>query len=132
MTVCASQPKRKYMASIVQAVLPPGPVTFGWINTPFRVELTHARFRQQQFAPHSHDGWSLCAVISGKKNIALLSKPPQLAQAGDIYLLHPDQAHAGGSVDEQPCEYVMLHISNDEWQEQCLRRKMPSHHQGIA
>jgi len=95
------------------------------------VELTHARFRQQQFAPHSHDGWSLCAVISGQKNIALLSKPQQLAQAGDIYLLHPDQAHAGGSVDDHPCEYVMLSISNDEWQEQCLRRKMPSHHQGI-
>lgn len=119
------------MVPIIPTALAPGPVRFGWIHSPYRVELTHARFSQQQFAPHSHEGWSLCAVISGKKNIALLSQPQQLAQAGDIYLLHPDQAHAGGSVDEHPCEYVMLSISNDEWQEHCLRRNMPARHQGI-
>jgi len=109
-----------------------GPLIYGYIETPFRVELTHARFSQQQFAPHAHEGWSLCAVIAGRKNIALQTKPQQLAQAGDIYLLHPEQAHAGGSVDDQPCEYVMLHIPDDEWQAQCLRRGLPLHRRGVA
>ena len=115
-----------------QAEVAAGHVTYGWINTPFRVELMHARFRHQQFAPHAHASWCLCAVIAGRKNIAIQSKPALLAQAGDIYLLHPDQAHAGGSVDDQLCEYVMVYISNEEWQEQCLRRSTPAQQKGIA
>lgn len=97
-------------------------ISYGWTSDPNLIEMVHARFTQQQFQPHSHDTWSLCAVISGVKNIALPSESPVLARAGDVYLLQPEQAHAGCSVNAEPCEYAMLHISRQEWQSQAALR----------
>lgn len=97
-------------------------VSYGWTRSPGLIELVHARFTRQRFQPHAHDSWSLCAVISGVKNIALPSAPPLLARAGEVYLLRPGQAHAGCSVDAEPCEYAMLHVSSQEWQRQCTLR----------
>jgi AraC-like DNA-binding protein len=108
------------------------PISFGWMCKPIRLQMTHARFRHQQFSPHSHEDWSLCAVINGSKNIALPSKPQQLVHAGDVYLLHPEQAHAGNSVDDGFCEYVMMLIPDDEWRKECARRALAIPYNGVA
>lgn len=99
-------------------------VSCGLTNSPGLIELVHARFTRHHFQPHVHDTWSLCAVISGIKNIALPSATPILARAGDVYLLRPEQAHAGCSVDAEACEYAMLHISKQEWHRQCVLRNI--------
>lgn len=92
----------------------------------------HARFSQQKFQPHAHDSWSFCAVTSGVKNIALPSAQAVIARAGDVYLLAPEQAHAGCSVNAEPCEYAMLHISKQEWQRQCALRGFASEFGQVA
>lgn len=97
-------------------------VRYGWISCANRIELLHARFRQHRFAPHAHDSWSIGAVVAGVKDIATPSQSNNLVRRGDVYVIPPEQAHAGCSADEQPCEYVMLYVPDNEWRAQCARR----------
>ncbi|MEM5342162.1 AraC family transcriptional regulator [Paraburkholderia azotifigens] len=82
------------------------------------IEALQARFEEHRFAAHTHDTWSIGAVISGAKDISAKRGGGQVFQENQVYCLPPDSPHAGRVVGKA-CEYVMLYVPDGAWREQC-------------
>lgn len=95
---------------------------YGVVGTQACVEVLRARFQRHRFGEHAHDGWSLGAMVAGVKDIAPRGEPPNRYSRGDVYVIEPDRAHAGRTVADHGCEYVMVYVSNAEWLRQCDAR----------
>ena len=74
------------------------------------VEVLDARFSSHRFSPHSHEHWSIGAVLSGAKDNAA-GPARNIVQAGELTVLCPNQAHAGKVAGEDPCHYVMVYVA---------------------
>jgi AraC-like DNA-binding protein len=86
---------------------------------PVGVELLHACFDRHRFAPHVHDKWAISAVVRGTKDVAANSSRPMIVSAGELYAIPPHTPHAGRSVSDDGCEYVMIYVPDAEWKMQC-------------
>ena len=84
-----------------------------------RVEMLHARFERHRFTAHAHDTWAIGAVVDGTKNTSAQTGRPAVVGAGELYALPPHRPHAGHSLGDDACEYVMLYVPDDEWRTQC-------------
>jgi AraC-like DNA-binding protein len=91
------------------------------------VEVFHARFDHHRFTAHAHDTWAIGAVVRGTKDIAAKERQPQVLDAGRVYAIPPNVAHAGKCVGDRGCEYVMIYIPDDEWKTQCAIQGVSPH-----
>ncbi|WP_109480488.1 AraC family transcriptional regulator [Paraburkholderia sp. C35] len=83
------------------------------------IEVLHARFHRHRFATHAHDTWAIGAVIRGAKDSMSDTQQPAIVRAGEVYAIPPHVAHAGMSIGDAGCEYVMLYVPDAEWRMQC-------------
>jgi len=92
---------------------------YGFIDNLSRIELLHAKLGDHAFGIRSHDTWSIGAVISGAKDTAPKNFSPNVVSSGELYVIPPDEAHAGKTVGDHGCEYVMIYVPKKEWEAQC-------------
>jgi AraC-like DNA-binding protein len=90
---------------------------FGRVEGTWPLEALHARFEDHKFAAHAHDTWSIGAVVAGAKDISAKRGGSQVYGANQVCCLPPHSPHAGKAVGEM-CEYVMLYVPDEAWQEQ--------------
>ncbi|MFM0240407.1 AraC family transcriptional regulator [Paraburkholderia phytofirmans] len=91
---------------------------FGHVAKIQAIEALHARFESHRFAAHAHDTWSIGAVVAGAKDISVRKASRRVLAANQIYCMPPGSPHAGKAVGGM-CEYVMLYVPDDAWQQQC-------------
>lgn len=68
------------------------------------VELLHAQYLQQRFAPHVHEGYVFTVIESGAQRFRHRGSD-HLAAAGSMVLINPDELHTGSRADEQGWRY---------------------------
>ncbi|MBP0588575.1 AraC family transcriptional regulator [Paraburkholderia sp. LEh10] len=91
------------------------------------VEVLHARFDRHRFAAHAHDTWAIGAVIRGAKDTMASLRQPVVVNAGEVYAIPPHVAHAGKSISDNGCEYLMLYVPDAQWRLQCAIHRVSPH-----
>jgi len=91
---------------------------FGYVDGT-GIEVLHARFERHRFTAHAHDTWAIGAVLRGAKDSMTSARHPSIVSAGEVYAIPPHIAHAGMSIGDHGCEYVMLYVPDAEWRLQC-------------
>ena len=73
------------------------------------LELLHADYQTQEFAPHSHDSYAIGVVHSGALSFRPKS-PSDVVPSGNIMVIHPGEVHTGRCVGEGGCKYRMFYV----------------------
>ncbi|MGE8169152.1 AraC family ligand binding domain-containing protein [Pseudomonas putida] len=68
------------------------------------VEMLHARYYQQRFAPHVHEGYVFTVIESGAQRFWHRGSE-HLAPQGSMVLINPDELHTGATADEAGWRY---------------------------
>ncbi|MHC6225032.1 AraC family transcriptional regulator [Pseudomonas sp. X10] len=68
------------------------------------IELLHARYVQQRFAPHVHEGYVFTIIESGAQRFWHRGSE-HLAPVGSMVLINPDEPHTGAKAHEQGWRY---------------------------
>lgn len=68
------------------------------------VEMLHARYFQQRFAPHVHEGYVFTVIESGAQRFWHRGSE-HLAPAGSMVLINPDELHTGATAHESGWRY---------------------------
>lgn len=68
------------------------------------IELLHARYVQQRFAPHVHEGYVITIIESGAQRFWHRGSE-HLAPVGSMVLINPDELHTGAKAHEQGWRY---------------------------
>lgn len=68
------------------------------------VELLHARYIEQRFAPHVHEGYVFTVIESGAQRFRHRGSD-HLAAVGSMVLINPDELHTGSKAHEQGWRY---------------------------
>lgn len=68
------------------------------------VELLHARYRRQRFAPHVHEGYVFTVIERGAQRFRHRGAE-HLAAAGSMVLINPDELHTGATAVEEGWQY---------------------------
>ncbi|WP_028696444.1 helix-turn-helix transcriptional regulator [Pseudomonas cremoricolorata] len=63
------------------------------------VEMLHARYLQQRFAPHVHEGYVFTVIESGAQRFCHRGSE-HLAPVGSMVLINPDELHTGAKAHE--------------------------------
>ncbi|SDJ93247.1 transcriptional regulator, AraC family [Pseudomonas delhiensis] len=63
------------------------------------LELLHARFIEQRFAPHVHEGFALVLIEQGAQRFRHRGAE-HLAPTGSLVLINPDEVHTGSKAHE--------------------------------
>lgn len=69
-----------------------------------KVELLHAHYREQRFAPHVHAGYVFTVIESGAQRFRHRGSD-HLAALGSMVLINPDELHTGSKAHEQGWRY---------------------------
>jgi AraC-like DNA-binding protein len=72
------------------------------------LELLHAQFMTQSFAPHTHDTYAIGIVESGAESFAYRGRH-EAAGAGTLAVIHPGELHTGGPLGGQGWRYRALY-----------------------
>ncbi|SIQ35108.1 AraC family transcriptional regulator [Aquipseudomonas alcaligenes] len=64
------------------------------------VELLHARYIEQRFAPHVHEGFVFTVIEGGAQRFRHRGSD-HLAPVGSMVLINPDEVHTGSKAHEQ-------------------------------
>lgn len=104
----------------------PDHAQYGYVDAT-GIEVLHARFERHRFAAHAHDTWAIGAVIRGAKDSMTNARQPAIVRAGEVYAIPPHVAHAGMSIGDHGCEYVMLYVPDTEWRLQCDIHRVSPH-----
>lgn len=73
------------------------------------LELLHADYQTQEFAPHTHDSYAIGVVLSGALSFRPKS-PSDVVLSGHIMVIHPGEVHTGRCVGEDGCKYRMFYV----------------------
>jgi AraC-like DNA-binding protein len=73
------------------------------------LEFLSAEYTSHEFAPHSHDSYSIGLVQSGALSFKYRS-PSDVVPAGNIMIIHPGEVHTGKCIGDQGCVYRMMYI----------------------
>jgi AraC-like DNA-binding protein len=76
------------------------------------LELLQASYGRFAFTPHSHEGF-LVAVTEGGVGGPVFRGEQHQVGPGDVLVLHPEQAHAGGPLTDAPWRYRALYPGAD-------------------
>ncbi|WP_313455482.1 AraC family transcriptional regulator [Pseudomonas sp.] len=68
------------------------------------VEMLHARYLQQRFAPHVHEGYVFTVIESGAQRFWHRGSE-HLAPVGSMVLINPDELHTGATAHEAGWRY---------------------------
>ncbi|AYC32210.1 AraC family transcriptional regulator [Pseudomonas cavernae] len=68
------------------------------------VELLHARYIEQRFAPHVHEGFVFTVIEHGAQRFRHRGSE-HLAPVGSMVLISPDEVHTGSKAHEQGWRY---------------------------
>ncbi|WP_312932851.1 AraC family transcriptional regulator [Pseudomonas sp.] len=68
------------------------------------VELLHARYLQQRFAPHVHEGYVFTVIESGAQRFSHRGSE-HLAPVGSMVLINPNELHTGATATEAGWRY---------------------------
>ncbi|MFT0518693.1 AraC family transcriptional regulator [Pseudomonas faucium] len=68
------------------------------------VEMLHARYIQQRFAPHVHEGYVFTVIESGAQSFWHRGSE-HLAPVGSMVLINPDELHTGATAHEAGWRY---------------------------
>ncbi|WP_139670897.1 AraC family transcriptional regulator [Pseudomonas sp. F16(2018)] len=68
------------------------------------VEMLHARYIQQRFAPHVHEGYVFTVIESGAQRFWHRGSE-HLAPVGSMVLINPDELHTGATAHEAGWRY---------------------------
>uniref|UniRef100_UPI00186A6DAA AraC family ligand binding domain-containing protein n=2 Tax=Pseudomonas TaxID=286 RepID=UPI00186A6DAA len=68
------------------------------------VELLHARYRRQRFAPHVHEGYVFTVIERGAQRFRHRGAE-HLAATGSMVLINPDELHTGATAVEEGWQY---------------------------
>ena len=68
------------------------------------VEMLHARYVQQRFAPHVHEGYVFTVIESGAQRFWHRGSE-HLAPVGSMVLINPDELHTGAKAHEAGWRY---------------------------
>ncbi|MBK5006135.1 AraC family transcriptional regulator [Pseudomonas sp. S32] len=68
------------------------------------VEMLHARYVQQRFAPHVHEGYVFTVIESGAQRFWHRGSE-HLAPVGSMVLINPDELHTGAKAHEAGWQY---------------------------
>ena len=68
------------------------------------IELLHARYLQQRFAPHVHEGYVFTIIESGAQRFWHRGSE-HLAPVGSMVLINPDELHTGATAHEHGWRY---------------------------
>ncbi|MBC3199965.1 AraC family ligand binding domain-containing protein, partial [Pseudomonas poae] len=68
------------------------------------VEMLHARYFQQRFAPHVHGGYVFTVIESGAQRFWHRGSE-HLAPVGSMVLINPDELHTGATAHEAGWRY---------------------------
>lgn len=72
------------------------------------VEMLHARYFQQRFAPHVHEGYAITIITSGAQRFWHRGSD-HVAAVGSVVLINPDEMHTGAKAHEQGWRYRGLY-----------------------
>ncbi|MEJ5863357.1 AraC family transcriptional regulator [Pseudomonas farsensis] len=76
------------------------------------VELLHARYVQQRFAPHVHDGYVFTVIEAGAQRFWHRGSE-HLAPVGSMVLINPDELHTGATAHESGWRYRGFYPETD-------------------
>lgn len=68
--------------------------------------------REVCYALHSHNHWSLGAIIGGQSTFVYRDDRYHVRQ-GELVLMNPEWAHACNPIENQPWAYLMLYVETD-------------------
>ena len=74
------------------------------------VELLHARYTAQSFSRHAHDTYAIGVIEQGALTFSYRGEN-WLAQAGQVNLAVPGEAHTGNSATDSGWTYRMFYIA---------------------
>ncbi|MEK1904656.1 MAG: AraC family transcriptional regulator [Pseudomonas sp.] len=75
------------------------------------VELLHARYVQQRFAPHVHEGFVFTVIEAGAQRFRHRGSD-HLAPVGSMVLINPDELHTGSKAHEEGWLYRGFYPDN--------------------
>ncbi|MNQ48229.1 Arabinose operon regulatory protein [compost metagenome] len=75
------------------------------------VELLHAHYIEQRFAPHVHEGFVFTVIEQGAQSFRHRGSD-HLAPAGSMVLINPDELHTGSRAHEQGWRYRGFYPDN--------------------
>jgi AraC-like DNA-binding protein len=75
------------------------------------VELLHAHYIEQRFAPHVHEGFVFTVIERGAQSFRHRGSD-HLAPAGSMVLINPDELHTGSRAHEQGWRYRGFYPDN--------------------
>src|SRR5258708_13974025 len=85
-------------------------VKFWHDSTLSNVELMHATYVTQIFAPHTHEGYVIGVIEQGAEQFEY-RKSRHIAPAGSIVFINPGEMHTGSSAVEHGWSYRTLYPS---------------------
>jgi AraC-like DNA-binding protein len=83
------------------------------------VEALHARFVRHEYAPHSHQTWTVAVVHDGAARFEV-DATRQRADRGELFVLEPEAVHTGMAAVPEGWAYKVLYLDPDllhEWEE---------------
>lgn len=75
------------------------------------VELLHARYIEQRFAPHVHEGFVFTVIEHGAQRFRHRGSD-HLAPVGSMVLINPDELHTGSKAHEEGWRYRAFYPDN--------------------
>ncbi len=75
------------------------------------VELLHAHYVQQRFAPHVHEGFVFTVIEAGAQRFRHRGSD-HLAPVGSMVLINPDELHTGSKAHEEGWRYRAFYPDN--------------------
>lgn len=76
------------------------------------VEMLHAQYLQQRFAPHVHEGYVFTVIESGAQRFCHRGSE-HLAPVGSMVLINPDELHTGATAHEAGWRYRGFYPDSD-------------------
>ena len=92
------------------------------------LEVLRANYGRLIFTPHAHEGF-LIAVTEGGVGGPVFRGERHEVEPGDVLVLNPEEAHAGGPVTEAPWRYRALYPSRDQMVQ--IMAEFPQRKQGL-
>ncbi|MGL4316341.1 MAG: AraC family transcriptional regulator [Pseudomonas sp.] len=75
------------------------------------VELLHAHYVQQRFAPHVHEGFVFTVIEAGAQRFRHRGRD-HLAPVGSMVLINPDELHTGSKAHDEGWRYRAFYPDN--------------------
>ena len=105
----------------------PGESIHFWQTAPLAgVELLSARYIEQRFAPHVHDGFVIGMIMAGAQRYRYRGAE-HLAASGTLVVINPDELHTGNKGTEDGWLYRAFYPDNQQIHTLLAELELPAH-----